>query len=253
MRMRTTPNAQARILKLAYSCLSASEDAGSGMATIDDEFDEIVRSAPDAMFDCRTYYWPNYRSPVYITHSFSKFTFSFTLPTTSTPGSYYVVFFGEPLLLTWVGLEAKVRRQMGSSTEIQINAIEGGNHFTSDHTNIFNYCKVPTPIRRQERASLLHVMTEDSIDTGLAIHIRIRKEYSVELKVRLPHDNSTTLINPKVVLKVQTPTLVGGDEDHPLWDKYKYLHFHGDKTRKHFPSYLEYKTWMNNINKNSNA
>ena len=71
MRMRTTPNAQARILKLAYSCLSASEDAGSGMATIDDEFDEIVRSAPDAMFDCRTYYWPNYGHQ-FISHTASR-------------------------------------------------------------------------------------------------------------------------------------------------------------------------------------
>ena len=189
----------------------------------------------------------------FISHTASRSLHSFTLPTTSTPGSYYVVSFGEPLLLTWVGLEAKIRRWIGSSTEIQINAIEGGNPFTSNHTNISHYCKVPTPIRRQKRASLLHVMTEDSIDTGLAIHIRVRKEYSVELKVHLPCDNSTTLINPKVVFKVQTPTLVGGDEDHPLWDKYKYLHFHGDKTRKHFPSYLEYKTRMNNVNKNSNA
>lgn len=77
--------------------------------TIDDKFDKLVRSAPDAMFDCRTYYWPNYRSPAYITHSFSKFTFSFTLPTISIPGSYYIASFGEPLLLTWVSLETKVK------------------------------------------------------------------------------------------------------------------------------------------------
>lgn len=229
--------------------MSASKDVG--VETIDDEFDELVRSAPDSMFDCRTYYWPNYVSPAYITHSFSKFTFSFTLPTTSIPGPLYVATFGEPLLLTWVGLETKIRRRIGSSTEVQINIIEGSNPFTSAHTNVFHYCKVPTPIRRQEGAYLHRIVTEDSIDTGLAIHMRVRKEYSIELKVRLPNDNSSTLINPTVVIKVQTPALVGGDEDHPLWDKYKYLHFHGDKTQKHFPSFLEYKTWMNSVNKNS--
>jgi hypothetical protein len=137
---------------------------------------------------------------------------------------------------------------MESSTEIQINTVDGNNPFTSIHTNVFHYCKVPAPIRQQERAFLHHVMTEDSVDTGLAVHLR---EYSIELKVRLPSDNSSTLINPTVVIKVQTPTLVGGDEDHPLWDKYRYLHFHGDKTQKHFPSFLEYKTWINSVNKNS--
>ena len=62
------------------------------MKTIDGEFDELVRSALDAIFDCRTYYWPN------IAHSFFKFTFSFTLPTS--------------IILTWVGVETKLRRQM---------------------------------------------------------------------------------------------------------------------------------------------
>ena len=167
------------------------------------------------------------------------------------PGSYYVATFGEPLLLTWVGLKIKVTQRIGSSTEIQVNTIDVNNPFSSTHTNVFHYCKVPTPIRRQEWASLHHIMTEDSIDTGIAVHYRVRKEYSIEMKVRLPLDNSSALINPTVVIKVQTPTLVGGEKDHPLWDKYKYLHFEGDKTRKHFPSFLEYKTWMNSVTNHS--
>jgi hypothetical protein len=38
--------------------------AVSGDTRINDKFEELVGSAPDAMFDCRTYYW---RSPIYIT------------------------------------------------------------------------------------------------------------------------------------------------------------------------------------------
>ena len=78
------------------------------------EFDELIANAPDAMFDCRKYYWPNFNSPDYVTHSFSKFVYPFSLPTISLPGSYYVATFGEPLLLTWVGFEAKVDRRIGA-------------------------------------------------------------------------------------------------------------------------------------------
>ena len=125
------------------------------------------------------------------------------------------------------------------STEIQVNTIDGNDPFTSTHTNVFHYSETPTPIRRQERGFLYNVMTEDSIDTGLAVHLRVRKEYSIELKVRLPSDNSSTIINPTVVIKVQTPTL--GDEDHPLCDKHKYISM-VIRHEKYFPSFIEYKT-----------
>ena len=80
-------------------------------------------NAPDAMFDSRAYYWPNFKSPSLITHSFRNFTYSFALPTISVPGSNYVGSFGESLR---VGLETKVQRKIGASTNIQINAVNGG-------------------------------------------------------------------------------------------------------------------------------
>ena len=121
---------------MASMCETYSDDAITDEKE-SDEFDEIVKSAPDALFDCRAYYWPNFYSPSYITHSFSKFTFSFSLPTISVPGSYYVATFGEPLLLTWVGIKTKVRRKVGASTNISVYAVNGSDPFTSTHSNLF--------------------------------------------------------------------------------------------------------------------
>ena len=54
-----------------------SEELSSDTAvqTVDEVFDRIVMNAPDAMFDCRAYYWQNFKSPSHITHSFLKFTY----------------------------------------------------------------------------------------------------------------------------------------------------------------------------------
>ena len=64
------------------------------------------------------------------------------------------------------------------------------------------------------------LMIEDSVDTGLAAHLRVHIKCSIELKVQLPSDNTSTIINPTVVMKVRTPTLVGEDEDHLLHTVY---------------------------------
>ena len=229
------------------TCGVSLDDGNIAKTTVDEMFDEIVMNAPDVMFDCRAYYWPNFHSPSYIMHSFSKFTFSFTLPTISVPGSYYVATFGEPLLLTWVGLQTKVRRRIGASTNILVNAVNGNDPFTSTHNNVFHYCKVPPPIRQQEQEFVHNFISEDKVDTGLAVHYRVHKDFSIEMKVRF--DESCVVYEPTVVLKVQTPTLVGGLEDHPKWNMHTYLHMNGDKTRKYFPSFLEYKTWMSSVNK----
>ena len=188
----------------------------TAVQTVDDVFDRIVMNAPDAMFDCRAYYGKNFKSPSYITHSFSKFMYSFTLPTISVPGSYYVATFGEPLLLTWIGLETKVKRKIGASNSIIINAVNGGDPFMSTRSNFFHYCKVPLPAGKLEQEFVHGFMTKDKIDTGLAA----RKDFSIELKVQF--DDSCVVYNPIVVLKVRTPMLVGGLTDHPKWNMQEY-------------------------------
>lgn len=85
-------------------------------------------------------------------------------------------------------------------------------------------------------------MTQDKVDTGLEVHYRVLKEYSIEINVS--SDNSCIVENPTIVLKVQTPALTGGIEDHYMWDKDKYLEIEGNKTRKYYPSFIEYKKWM---------
>ena len=66
------------------TCGVSLDDGNIAKTTVDEMFDEIVMNAPDVMFDCRAYYWPNFHSPSYIMHGFSKFTFAFTLPTISS-------------------------------------------------------------------------------------------------------------------------------------------------------------------------
>ena len=232
MRMRTS-NAMA-------------EDSNGGSPAEAHEFDELIANAPDAMFDCRKYYWPNFNSPDYVTHSFSKFVYPFSLPTISLPGSYYVATFGEPLLLTWVGFEAKVERRIGASVHIKIVGVEGNNPYACRRTNVFQYCNFPPPIRKHEPAFVHHFMTQDKVDTGLAVHYRVRKEYSIEMNASI--DSSCIIERPTIVLEVQTPALTGGLEDHYMWDKDKYMEIEGNKTRKIFSTFIEYKKWMQDCN-----
>ena len=96
---------------------------------------------------------------------------------------------------------------------------------------------MPTPIRRQELRELHLRRVEDKVDIGYRVHERVHKDYGIELVTRF---NDVALVNTIVVLKVQTPALVGGTEDHYTWNQREY------KNRKHskYKSYLEYKKMM---------
>lgn len=172
------------------------------------------------------------------------FIYTLKLSNVLSPGVYYLATFGEPLLLKWVGLETTVSRRIAASFDLQVNAVEGNNPYTSQHRSVFHHCIVPPPIRKQKPAFVHHFTTEDKINNGLPVHHRVYKDYSVELKV----SGHCNLKSPVVVLKVQTPKLVGGLTDHFMWDKDKYLEIEGNKTRKYCPGFLEYKKWMKNSN-----
>ena len=68
----------------------------------DEVFDRIVMNAQGAMFDSRAYYLPNFKL---IMHTFCTYL---VFP---VPGAYYVATFGEPLLLTWVGLKQRLNER----------------------------------------------------------------------------------------------------------------------------------------------
>lgn len=77
---------------------NGEEELGNATSaqTVDEVFDRIVMNAPDAMFDSRAYYWPNFKSPSLITHSFHKFTYSFGLSTISVLGEPLTIDMGRP-------------------------------------------------------------------------------------------------------------------------------------------------------------
>ena len=76
---------------------------------------------------------------VNIYHERYKFVYSFQLPTITHSRDYYIASFGESLLLTLIGLEARVNRQIGDLTSVQVDVVNGLNPFSCEHTNTFHY------------------------------------------------------------------------------------------------------------------
>ena len=174
----------------------------------DSEFDHMLASIPEYVLDSRRYYWPNFHEQLLVHHHRHKFVYSFQLPTISQSRAYYVATFGESLLLTWIGLEAKVLRRIGDSTSIQVNVVSGSNPFESCHSTAFHYCHVPPPVRRQEHWEIHRRTTEDRIDYGQQVHVRVHRNYSLELSTRIGYHSAVSDV--VVVIKVQSPKLVGG-------------------------------------------
>ena len=183
----------------------------------DVEVDQLLQNVPDSILDNRSYYWPNFVHPRFIHHERYKFVYTFQLPTIRQSSSYYVASFVESLLLTWIGLEANISRRIGDSSSIQVNVVNGPNPFDCEHKNT---CYVPHPVRRQEHISVHRRMTEDRINFGQRVHVRVHRNYSLELSSLISHH--TTLRDVTVVVKVQTPNIVGGVEDHVMWDQAEY-------------------------------
>lgn len=181
------------------------------------EVDQLVETIPDSILDARSYYWPNFVQPRYIRHSFKKFVYSIELPTPIRESrAYYIASFGESLLLTWVGIETKVDRRIGASTNMIVRVVLGNDPYTSEHKDVARYCKVPTPIRSQEPSEIHLRRVEDKVDIGYRVHERVHKDFGIELVTRF---NDVALVNTVVVLKVQIPALVGGTEDHYTWNQ----------------------------------
>ena len=98
--------------------------------------------------------------------------------------------------------------------------MNGPNPFTCGHINTFHYCYVPPPVRRQEHISVHRRITEDRVNFGQHVHVRVHRNYSMEVSTWISHH--TILRDVTVVVKVQTPRLVGGIEDHIMWDQAEY-------------------------------
>lgn len=75
------------------------------------------------------------------------------------------------------------------------------------------------------------------MDVGYRVHERVHKDYSIELVTRF---GDVTLLNTVIVLKVQTPALVGGTDDHYTWNQRDYE----NKKYPKYPSFTEYKRLM---------
>ena len=186
----------------------------------DSEFDQMLARVPESIIDNRTYYWPNFVQPHIIYHERFKFVYSFRLPTITQSRAYYVASFGESLLLTWVGLEARIFRRIGDSTSIKVDVVKGSNPFVNDRVDTIHYCNVPPPVRQQEHIAIHRRTTEDRVDFGQNVHVRVHRNFSLELNTRIT--NHTILSDIVIVVKVQTPRLVGGSEDHIMWNQAEY-------------------------------
>ena len=179
-----------------------------------------------------------------------KYKFVYSIPVTVTPinqsGDFYLATFTESLLLTCVGMEAKIHRRIGASTYTSVNIIEGCNPFSDSHKPVFEYCHVPPQIREQEPLNVHLMTTDDKTDFGKRVHHCVHPGFSLEVTVRIGRDvfDTVTVADLVVVIKVQTQAVVGGPRDHPLWNKEEYEWAKNPK----FLSYLEYKTYCNKLN-----
>ena len=134
----------------------------------------------------------------------------------NTPTPTYLTGFGESMLITWVGLDCTVRRITTSYT-INLKVVDGINPYENSHTNVF-YVKGPLSVNRYEPAYIQRFITSNRVDTGQDMHILVHTGYNTELIASFStwHDYCS-LLNTKVVVKVQHPPRVGV-HDHPSWD-----------------------------------
>ena len=137
--------------------------------------------------------------------------------------------------MTWVGLETRVHRRPGDSTNITLKVVRGNDSFTSEHKDVAGYCKVPPPVRRQEPGEIHLRTTEDKVDIGFMVHERVHKDYGFELVTRFQH---VSLHDTVFVLKVLSAALAGGTEDHYSWNQDEYMK---QKYPKYPLSFLDYK------------
>ena len=145
------------------------------------EIDCFMASIPCRMLDNRSYYWDNFNYPgLEIAHNIRHFQQTISLGNLANQSPYYICTFGEPLLLTWVGIDCSIQRLLETAYTKNIN-VAGINPFTDRHSTIFTYSKTPYQINRFEPKFLHRMVTTDKVDNGLRSHIRVYKGYNVEL------------------------------------------------------------------------
>ena len=219
-------------------------DAFNFDGTLDnDVVEHIIANAPNRLLDCRTYYWTNFKYPGFgIMYHCSNFQHTISLGCLYDQSPTYIASFDESLLLTWIGIECSVQRRLATSYKIQMNIVNGMNRYADEHQPIFTYYKVTPPINRFEPQFVHGIITSDKIDTGKCVHVPVHKGYNVELIHSCDEQQGSTfsLMNVKVVLKVQHPSRVGGMIDHPSWDKSSYKHSYNIKEITSYSNYNKY-------------
>ena len=93
-----------------------------------------------------------------------------------------------------------------------LNVVNGPNLFACEHRNTFT-----SYVSRPVRHILVHRRTTE--DRGQHVHVRVHRKYSLEVNTQI---SDYTVLGDVTVVKVQTPCLVGGVEDHILWDQAEY-------------------------------
>ena len=102
---------------------------------------------------------------------------------------------------------------------IHLNVVDGISRYEDTHNTLLTYVKVPPQVSRYEPSFVHRIVVYDRINTGQDVHVRVHKEINIELTVSFVSWEESSLVDAKVVLKVQHPSKVGGAHDHPIWDR----------------------------------
>ena len=190
-----------------------------GMANDGTCIDSIIATVHIHILDSRSYYYHRYPG-INIKYSHTQFIHTVPLGDILNRSPTFVAGFSESMLLTWVGLECRVHRPIDASYTVCIKVVDGPNPYKHCHREIFTYVTVPPPVSRYEPEFVRHILTSDKIDTGQSVHARVHKGFNIELLTSFStsRNDQCSLVDTKVVLKVQHPSRVGGAYDHSTWD-----------------------------------
>ena len=147
-----------------------------------------------------------------IFHSSSKFEFDIRVGDVSpqsTGGIQLIGDFTDDVLITRIGIRAKVHYRCKPTVRVRLTVRKGDIASCNDVFKAYEYISYPS-------TNLESTYATQHIDHGKYCHIRAHQDYCLEIETNISGDAS--IQDLEVFVCVQAPERVGGTFDHPSWD-----------------------------------
>ena len=147
-------------------------------------------------------------------HSPSKFEFNISIGRISSNtqgGSFLLGEFVDDVLLTRLGIRAKIVYKRKPVVKVRVNIRKGCIATCNDVQKGYEYISYPATNLKS-----VYVTQHNVIDHGKYCHVRAHQDYCLELETNISGD--AFIIDTEVFIRVQAPERVGGIFDHHSWD-----------------------------------